>query len=97
MFFDHDDLKNLNVMFQILKRCMWFIIVDNLLVCDQIYSEAKWSFWRVSKVTDPEMDPQWPANGTIPMQRQTSGDTKLEILSKWDCSQLKRIRPVTSP
>ena len=37
------------------------------------------------KVTDREMDPQWPAKGTIPMQRQTSGDTELEMLSEWDC------------
>ena len=29
------------------------------------------------KVTDQEMDPQWPANGTIPMQRQAPGSALL--------------------
>ena len=73
------------------------------VVCDLLSSIIYWFEIKIvqkqndhsdefQKVTDRAMDPQSPVNGTISMQRQTSGDTDLEMLSERDCKQQKRLQ-----
>ena len=73
------------------------------VVCDLLSSIIYWFEIKIvqkqndhsdefQKVTDRALDPQSPVNGTIPMQRQTSGDTDLEMLSERDCKQQKRLQ-----